>query len=65
MAAPEAATQQASVREPVTLFAARTRRDWVAGSGPAMERVCGYDAANFISLMASKFCTPPPTLLVV
>ena len=24
-----------------------------------------YDAANFISLIASKFCTPPPTRLVV
>lgn len=24
-----------------------------------------YDAANFMTLMASKFCTPPPTRLVV
>ncbi len=24
-----------------------------------------YEAANFISLIASKFCTPPPTRLVV
>ncbi len=24
-----------------------------------------YDAANFMSLMASKFCTPPPTRFVV
>ena len=24
-----------------------------------------YDTPNFISLIASKFCTPPPTRLVV
>ncbi|HYD45896.1 MAG TPA: DUF559 domain-containing protein [Phenylobacterium sp.] len=36
------------------------RRD---GWGPADFRP--YDAANFISLIASKFCTPPPTRLVV
>jgi hypothetical protein len=33
------------------------------GEGDRMS--ASYEAANFISLMASKFCTPPPTRLVV
>ena len=47
------------------------RREGVALSHlPMRKRAWGGDgdhqlAANFISLMASKFCTPPPTRLVV
>jgi hypothetical protein len=44
MAALEAATQQARVCAPTTLFAAPTRRCWVAGSSPAMVSV-GMDRA--------------------
>jgi hypothetical protein len=36
MAALEAATQRARVHAPMSFLAAQTRRDWVAGSGPAM-----------------------------
>jgi len=39
MAALEAATQRARVCAPMRLYAARTRRDWVAGSSPAMVSV--------------------------
>jgi hypothetical protein len=36
-----------------------------AGDDGRMRGRHSYDAANFITLMASKSCTPPPTRLVV
>lgn len=59
MGSPERNAGNHILRERVRLISS-PRRGEEKGS-----KVCGQLTPNFTSLIASKFCTPPPTRLVV